>query len=543
MLGEILAGVLLGPTLLGRFAPNVHAYVFPATGAVAISFHALTTVAIALFLFVAGLEIDLKTMGRRSRAATFVSVLGLAVPFGVGYAAAYLLPELLHVDTGIDRRTFALFFATALSVSALPVIAKTLMDLHLYRSDFGMVVMAAAIGNDLVGWIVFGVLLSQFQNVEAHGVGAGAMVVLMLGFVLAMLTIGRRALHAVMPWLQAHMSWPAGVLGFALTLTLLAGAFTEYIGIHAIFGAFLVGVALGDSSHLRERERATIGEFTSSVFAPLFFGSIGLHIDFVRYFDPAMCGAIFLIACIGKILGCGLGARWGGMAWREAWAVGFAMNARGAMEIVLGLLALQYGIVGEPMFVALVVMALGTSVMSGPVVQRLLGRVAPRRAADHLIARAFVPRLAARDRQAAIVELARAVANAAGVPAEQIAEIAWRRELLSPTGIGNAIAVPHARIEGLVQPVIAAGISRDGIDFQSLDGTRAQIVFLILTPKDDARAQLDLVASLGRSFQDPEIRERALQAASSTELLALLRTDRHGADGRSLFTARVTERP
>ncbi|MCC7012274.1 MAG: cation:proton antiporter [Planctomycetes bacterium] len=526
VLGEIVAGLVLGSTVLGRVAPGVHEYLFPSRGAVAIGFHALTTVAIALFLFVAGLEIDLKTIARQSKAASTVGALGLAVPFVIGYATAYFAPSLVAVEDGLDRQIFALFFATALSVSALPVIAKTLMDLHLYRSDFGMVVMAAAIGNDLVGWIVFGVLLSQLQNPDAQGTAAGITVMMTIAFALGVLTLGRRALHSMLPWLQAHMSWPAGVLGFALTVTLIAGAVTEFIGIHAIFGAFLVGVALGDSSHLRERERDGIEEFVGSVFAPLFFGSICLHTDFVGAFDPLLCLVILVIACVGKVLGCGIGARWGGMSWREAWAVGFAMNARGAMEIVLGLLALQYGIVGEPMFVALVIMALVTSVFAGPVVQRLLGRKGPRRAADYFVRGAFLPRLAAGDRRAAIDELSRALAGSLGIAEREISDAVWSREELSPSGLGSGIAVPHARLKGLTAPRMAAGISAAGIDFHAHDRQSAKLVFLLLLPVEDDGAQLELLASLGRSFQVPEIRERALRASSSTELLALLRTDR-----------------
>jgi mannitol/fructose-specific phosphotransferase system IIA component (Ntr-type) len=366
------------------------------------------------------------------------------------------------------------------------------------------------------------------QHADAQGTDAAITVMLTLAFALGLLTIGRRVLHSILPWVQAHMSWPAGVLGFALTLTLLAGAFTEFIGIHAIFGAFLVGVALGDSSHMRERERDTIEEFVGSVFAPMFFGSICLNVDFVRSFDPLLCLVILVIACVSKVLGCGVGARWGGMSWREAWAVGFAMNARGAMEIVLGLLAWQYGIVDERMFVALVVMAITTSLFAGPAVQRLLGRKGPRRAADAFVRGAFVPRLAAKSRREAVEELARAIAPELELDPDDLTRAVWEREEHSPSGIGNAIAVPHARLDGLHAPRLAAGVSLAGIDFRAHDAQPAKLVFLILTPTDDKDAQLELLASIGRSFQVPDIRERALRAGSATELLALLRTDRPG---------------
>jgi Kef-type K+ transport system membrane component KefB/mannitol/fructose-specific phosphotransferase system IIA component (Ntr-type) len=526
VLGEIAAGLLLGRTVLGRVWPEAHAYLFPQTGPVTLAFHGLTTVAIALFLFVAGMEIDLATIRRQRKTACAVGLLGLIVPFAIGYGAALWLGGLLHVETALDRRVFALFLATALSISALPVIAKTLMDLHLFRSDFGMVVMSAAIGNDLVGWLVFAVLLSEFQGGGLHGPQAGMAVVLVLCFALFMLTLGRGILHRLLLWVQAHMSWPAGVLGFALTLTLLGCALAEFVGVHAIFGAFLVGVALGDSSHVRARERETIEEFVGSVFAPLFFGSIALQLDFVAHFDLLLCGVMVVIACAGKVLGCGLGARLAGMSWRHSWAVGFAMNARGAMEIVLGLLALQYEIIDERMFVALVVMALATSLLAGPVVQRLLGRKAPRKAFEFFVRTAFVPKLVARERRTAIEELSRALASATGLDSEELLRLSWEREQISPTGLEGGLAVPHARVEGLAVPKLAAGVSPAGIDFQAPDGKPSRLIFLILTPRQDDSAQLEILASLGRSFRVEEIRERALKARSATELLALLRTDR-----------------
>jgi Kef-type K+ transport system membrane component KefB len=162
------------------------------------------------------------------------------------------------------------------------------------------------------------------------------------------------------------------VLGFALSLTLFGAAFTEWIGVHAIFGSFLVGIAIGDSSHLREQIRAVINQFVSFIFAPLFFASIGLKLNYAANFDWLLTLIVVVIACVGKILGCGVAARSSGMAAAEAWAIGFGMNARGAMEIILALLALQYGVISERVFVALVVLALVTSMMSGPMIQRAL---------------------------------------------------------------------------------------------------------------------------------------------------------------------------
>lgn len=529
VLGEILAGVLLGPTLLGRFAPGWTSQLFPQQGTVAVALQGMTTLAVTLFLLVAGMELDLSTIWRQGRTAITVGLAGIIIPFGFGFLAAWVAPALMGQEPGGNRLIFSLFMATALAISALPVIARTLLDLNLYRSDLGMIIIAAAIFNDLFGWIIFAVILSLMDNPARPSLGLGWVVALTVGFAAAMLTVGRWIIHRLLPWIQAYCSWPGGVLGFALVLALLGAAFTEWAGVHAIFGSFLVGVAIGDSPHLREQTRTTLRQFISFIFAPLFFASIGLRVDFISHFDLRLTLLVLAIACAGKILGCGLGALQSGMERREAWAVGFGLNARGAMEIVLGLLALQYGLIGAPLFVALVIMALVTSMMSGPIMARLLRGRKSRRLADALTARTFLNHLNSATRRGAIRELAHAAAVASGVSPEAVDEAVWAREELLSTGLDKGVAVPHARLEGVVAPVVALGFSEDGIDFDSPDGAPARIIFLILTPLQDGGAQLELLADIARTFRDPAINHKVLQVHSYVQFLALMKTEVGGA--------------
>lgn len=165
---------------------------------------------------------------------------------------------------------------------------------------------------------------------------------------------------------------PGGLLSLALALCFLGAAFTEYIGIHAIFGAFIVGVALGDSEHLSERAKEILHQFINNIFAPLFFVAIGLKVNFIENFDPLLTLVIIAIAFAGKIIGSGWGTRLGGFTWRESLAASFGMNARGAMEIILGLIALETGLINEKVFVSLVIMALVTSMSSGPLMKWIL---------------------------------------------------------------------------------------------------------------------------------------------------------------------------
>lgn len=524
VLGELLAGILLGPTILGQFAPSLTAFLFPAEGNVAVVLDAMATLSVTLFLLVAGMEVDLSTVWKQGRAAISVSLWGMVFPFGLGLLAAWAAPAAVGRSAGADNLVFMLFFATAMAISALPVIAKTLMDINLYRSDTGMMVIAAAVVNDLVGWIVFALILGKMGVGGGHGLSLTMTVVLTLGFTVFTLTALRWSVDRFLPWLQAYTTWPGGILGFALALALFGAAFTDWIGVHAIFGAFLVGVAIGDSRHLREQTRTILHDFISFIFAPLFFASIGLKLDFLAHFDLLLCAVVLVIACIGKVVGCLLGACMGGMAPREGWAIGFAMNARGAMEIILGLLALQHRLIDERLFVALVVMAIVTSMISGPVMLKILRLAKPLRLVDCVPAGAFVNPMRARTSTEAITELAALIGNLGPVSSETIRNAAITREAVMSTGIGHAIAVPHARLPGISAPVVAVGLSPEGLDFNAPDGVAAELVFLIVTPAGDNGAQISLLADIARTFARADLRRGVLASKSLTEFLATLRT-------------------
>jgi Kef-type K+ transport system membrane component KefB len=258
-----------------------------------------------------------------------------------------------------------------MAITALPVIARVLMDLGLFKSRMGMLVISSAMINDVVGWLIFSVILGLIGKGNQH-LSLVNTVLLTIGFTTLMLTLGRGMLNRVLPWVNKKLAWPGGVLSLSLALCFLASAFTEFIGIHAIFGAFIIGIALGDSEHFSERAKEIVHQFINNIFAPLFFVSIGLRVNFITNFDPWLTLFILLIAYAGKIIGSGLGTRLGGFGWRESLAAAFGMNARGAMEIILGLVALENGLIGERVFVSLVIMALLTSISSGPLMKWVL---------------------------------------------------------------------------------------------------------------------------------------------------------------------------
>ena len=528
VLGEILAGILLGPTLFGALAPEWNSWLFPMQGHSAVVLSALRNISMVLFLLVAGLEVDLATVWRQGKTAATVGVAGLTIPFAVGFTAASLAPMALGWEGTLHPLLFTLFFATALSISALPVIARTLMDLKLYRTDLGMIIIAAAIFDDLTGWIIFAMILGMMEQHGAHGMGIPQTIGLTLLFAGIMLTLGRKFVRYTLPWVKAHTSWPAGTLTYALVLALPCAAFTEYIGIHAVFGAFIAGVALGNSSHIREHIRTVIEQFVQFFFAPLFFGTIGLTVDFVENFDLGLVLLVLGIACVGKIGGCTLGARLSGMAIRQSWAMGFGMNARGAMEIILGLLALQFGVINERLFVALVVMALVTSMISGPMMQWVLRQPKRRTLDTYLSPTTFCGELYTTEIDEAINMLAQKASSATNLNHEDVYAAVQYREDLMPTGVGYGVAVPHAKIDGVTEPVVAVGLSRPGIDFNHPDGIPAQVIFLVLSSPHDQNSQFEIITEITRLFGNGHMRERAIETSSYTDFRGLIRSEGQG---------------
>ena len=371
VVGELVAGIMLGPTLLGQFYPHLNDTIFTTKGNIGLVLSGITAISVVMLLFAAGMEVELSIIRAQGKTALKASFVGLIIPLVLGFFAGREFYAFFGENNSGNILVFSLFMGTAMAISALPIIARTLMDLNLFKTKVGMIIIAAAMLDDLVGWILFSVVLGM-MNKGAESWGFLYTLGFTIVFAVAMLTIGRILINRFLPWAKRKLSWPGGILAISLGFAFLAAAFTEKIGIHAIFGAFIVGIAFGDSVHLNEKTRDIINQFITNIFAPLFFVSIGFNINFVANFDLQITLLILLIAIVSKLLGAGLGALWGGLKWKEALAVGFGMNARGAMEIVLGLLALQAGVISEQVFVAIVIMAVVTSIMAGPMLQYLL---------------------------------------------------------------------------------------------------------------------------------------------------------------------------
>jgi Kef-type K+ transport system membrane component KefB len=376
VVGELCAGLLLGPTVLGRVLPGAHAWLLrPEASA---GRDVVLQLGMICFLFVAGLEVDLAKPRRMGRAVAATGLLGVFVPLLLGAGAVLIAPAFWRPYAGRPdlEGLFALLVGTALSITALPVIARTLMELGLARGSVGTLILGAAALNDLVGWALFALVLSLYGNGDARSPWMALAIV--GGVAATLLTAGR--------WLAARVRRRLGELApgslipiaVAAIVTLLGAAGGVTLGLHGVLGAFLAGVAVTSGGGPRSAAYDAAYQFALGVFAPLYFASVGLQMDLAADFDPLLCAVVLAIACAGKIAGATIGARIGGTARREAWAVGFGMNARGAMEMVLATVAREHGLIDGRLFVALVTMAVVTSLVSGPMLARLVPPVSPR---------------------------------------------------------------------------------------------------------------------------------------------------------------------
>jgi Kef-type K+ transport system membrane component KefB len=366
IIGEILAGIILGPTILQHFYPDLFKDIFLSNPRAYGAFDGLANIGIILLMFVAGFEVDLKQIRRDGKHALSISLTGIIFPFIVGFIAAWFFYQRIFSTGANNQLITALFFGTALSITALSVITKILMDLDILKTKIGNLVLTSAMIDDFLGWVLFSIIIQMMNTGKKEG--SFMSVIMVLLFAVFMVTVVRWLINKLLFVAQKNLKI-GRVITLAICLCLVCAIITEYLGVRGVFGAFLMGVAIGDSEYFTDRHKLILHQFTVNIIAPLFFASIGLRLNFISNFNLEVVLVILAIACLAKLIGAGIGSRISGLNKNESIAVAFGMNARGSQEIVLGLLALQAKIIDEKVFEALVVMTVVTVLASGPVMK------------------------------------------------------------------------------------------------------------------------------------------------------------------------------
>ncbi len=373
VVGEIIAGLVLGPSLLGRFAPDALRFVFPAETSEPI--HVLSELGLVLLMFLIGLEFDFSHLRKVGRTSVGVAAAGIGLPFALGAAVALWLHPQLAAD--VNRTGFVLIVAVALSITAIPILGRIMMELNIHRTRLGALTITAAAIDDALGWILLAVVSAVIHG-DFQALPIVRMIGLTLLFVFGCWLVGRLLLTRVTDALLSRNGGDLSLSGMSvvLVLVLLTAAATNAIGIFSIFGPFVLGAVLSDRHPFREAIVGRLRQIVYALFLPIFFTYTGLRTDIgllETWHHWMICGVVLAAAIVGKMAGCGLAARLGGLSWRESGCVAVMMNTRALMGLIAINVGRDLGVVPDSVFCMLVIMALVTTVMATPILRRLIG--------------------------------------------------------------------------------------------------------------------------------------------------------------------------
>lgn len=380
VVAEMIAGVLLGPSLLGVLSPEVSGYLFPKQSMTVI--YSVCQVALTLYMFIVGLEFRTELVVQRLRSAASVSLAGILTPFALGgLLALYLNRDRTFFSEGVNHAEAVLFLGAAMSITAFPMLARILYERRMTGTSLGTLALAAGSMDDAMAWCLLAVVLASFAGdsmIALKAIGGGVL------YAVFTLTVIKRALRPLGERVERRGSIANLELVLVLMLVMLGAWYTDLIGIYAVFGAFIMGLAMPRGKLARELD-SKIEPLTTNFLLPLFFIYSGLNTKITLVNTPflwAMAGLVLLIACAGKFGACYAAARLNGEPRREAAAIGALMNARGLMELIILNIGLERGLITPTLFSIMVIMAIVTTLGATPVFELIYGAVRDRNARE-----------------------------------------------------------------------------------------------------------------------------------------------------------------
>lgn len=381
VVGEILAGIVLGPSLLSGLIPALGEWIVPNNPTQGYLLELVGLIGVMFLLLITGLETDLVLIRRQARSAIGIALGGLLLPLLMGFILGQLLPDSVLVSPD-DRLVFSLFVATALAISAIPVIAKVLMDLSLTRRDIGQTVIAAAMIDDTTGWIILSVVIALASGVAVTVGSVGQSILTVLVFMVLSLTAGRWVISRILIYTQNSIQMRYKVLSLAVLMMFVWGAIGQGLGIEALLGAFVVGIVFSRIPQLNPEVIHQLEGIALGIFAPIFFAVAGLKVDALRLLvEPELLVItviVIVVAIICKMVGVYIGARLiGGSDHWEAIFFGASLNARGSIGIIVANIGLSLNILNQDMFSIIVMMAIVTSLMSPAVMKWAIRYIKP----------------------------------------------------------------------------------------------------------------------------------------------------------------------
>lgn len=364
VIGEMVAGIVLGPSLVGMYFPEYSALLFPAASLGNLQF--LSQIGLILFMFVIGMELDLKALKNKANDAVVISHASIIFPFTLGIALAFLIYRKYAPD-GVEFASFGLFLGIAMSITAFPVLARIVQERGIHKTRLGTIVITCAAADDITAWCILAAVIAIVK--AGSFVSSLYIIVMAIAYVLVMLKVVRPFLERVGALKNSRSSLSKPVVAIFLLTLIISAYATEVIGIHALFGAFMAGAIMPDNTKFRNIFIEKVEDVSVILLLPLFFVFTGLRTQIGLISDPYLLkvtALIILVAVVGKFVGSALAAKFVGQSWRDSLTIGALMNTRGLMELVVLNIGYDLGVLTTEVFTMMVIMALVTTFMTGP---------------------------------------------------------------------------------------------------------------------------------------------------------------------------------
>lgn len=364
VIGEIFAGIILGPSVLGAYFPEVTGFLFPAASLGTLNF--LSQIGLILFMFIIGMELDLKAIGKQAYEAVVISHASIIIPYTLGMGLAYFIYK-DYAPAGTSFLSFSLFMGIAMSITAFPVLARILKEKGLTRSKLGAMALTCAAADDLTAWCILAAVIALVKS--GSSISALYSIALAVIYVLLMLKVMRPALNRLEQVYQKRETKRTAVIAFLFVMLIVSSYITSIIGIHSLFGAFMAGVIMPASFDFRKIVTDKIEDISILLLLPLFFVITGLRTEIGLLNAGHLWitfGWILLVAVAGKFGGSALAARIVGQSWKDSLSIGVLMNTRGLMQLIVLNIGYDLGILSPEIFAMMVLMALVTTLITGP---------------------------------------------------------------------------------------------------------------------------------------------------------------------------------
>jgi Kef-type K+ transport system membrane component KefB/nucleotide-binding universal stress UspA family protein len=408
LMGALLAGILLGPSLFGWVWPQAQHFIFPRDGTQKGMIDGLSQVGILMLLLLTGMETDLKLVRKSGGAAVAIALCGIAFPFACGFLLGEFGPAALFGGGNTDHLATSLFLGTALSISSIKIVAMVVREMNFMRRNLGQIIVATAIMEDTVGWVIIAIIFGitgASSGGASHGFDVLNLAKSVGGvtlFLVFCLTIGRWLVFSAIRWVNDNFRSDFPVITMILVITACFAEMTQLLGVRTVLGAFMAGVLIGESPILTGHIQGQLRGMITAFFMPIFFGMSGLAADLTILKDgriAALTAGLVAIASIGKFSGAFAGAMLGRLTWREGVALGCAMNARGSTEVIVASIGLSMGALSQNLYTMIVTMAVVTTMAMPPMLRAALSGLPMSKEEETRIAReamdqrGFLPRL------------------------------------------------------------------------------------------------------------------------------------------------------